>query len=662
MPVNLPLITTEVRSVALQSSRRVEHSKREHVSLLSGALKSQNAAPSPEDPGRTSYTEPMSDASESRRAARTRGPRRRWTLWGVLFVVVLVIAAVVWVAVRGASAKQDLESSVAQVDVLRSQLAKGDTAAAQRTAVELESNAADARAKTSDPVWAVFEYTPVVGGNLRAVRQVAAIVDDVASDAVRPVVGVLDDVDVDAFRPEGGKIDLEPLVTAQPAVADAATALAEAERAAGQIDTGGTVSAVTDAVNQLRTSLASVSEQAAVADRVVRLAPSMLGDGSARHYLVLFQNNAELRAGGGIPGALAVVTAKDGAISLGQQASTSDFPQAEDPVLPLSRDTQGLYGSITGEFIQDVTLTPRFDVSAELAREMWKRQFGQQVDGVLSIDPVTLGYILRATGPVELATGDRLTADNAVQLLLSEAYAKYPDPAVQDAFFASAASAVFTKVSEGGFDPKAFIAALTTGVDEGRVKLWSADEGEQSELTGTPIAGGLPTSDDGSQRFGVYLNDATGAKMDYYLEKTVAVGSQVCRKDGRPTWTVEVTLRNTAPADAATTLPDYVTGAGAFGVSRGAVRTNVVVYAPSSGVYVESSQDGSPASPQTATDGKHPVAQFQTVLSPGKSTKIRIEWLGGPDQGRAPIDAVSTPGVHHAATRPLVTTCGSAVD
>ena len=43
--------------------------------------------------------------------------------------------------------------------------------------------------------------------------------------------------------------------------------------------------------------------------------------------------------------------------------------------------------------------------------------------------------------------------------------------------------------------------------------------------------------------------------MDYYLDKTVAVGSSVCRKDGRPTSVIQVTLKNDAPADAATCLP-----------------------------------------------------------------------------------------------------------
>ncbi|WP_185094148.1 DUF4012 domain-containing protein [Curtobacterium sp. PhB137] len=573
-----------------------------------------------------------------------------------------MILAVAWVGVRGLLAKRDLEASVSHVETLKSQLTKGDTKGAQRTANELEDSAAGARALTGDPVWALFERTPFIGENLAAVRQVSVIVDDVASNAVRPVAGVLGDVDVDAFKPQDGKIDLQPLVTAQPAVARATSALSDATKAADGIDTTDTVSGVTDAVRHLRTSLASVTEQATVADKVVSLVPGMMGEDGAKQYLVLFQNNAELRAGGGIPGAVALLDVEDGKMSLSQQAAGASFGPYDNPVLPLETETRGLYGSITGEYMQDVTLTPRFDTSAELARQMWKQEHRSRVDGVLSLDPVTLGYILKATGPVKLATGDELTSDNAVQVLLSEAYAKYPDPAVQDLFFASAASAVFTKVSEGGFDPKEFIAALTTGVDEGRVKLWSADKDEQAKLAGTAIAGELPVSDDRSQRFGVYLNDATGAKMDYYLEKSVAVGSEVCRKDGRPTWTVEVTLKSTAPADAATSLPEYVTGGGMFGVSPGAVRTNVAIYAPSSGVYVASSQDGKAASPQTATDGDHPVAQFQTLLSPGKSTTIRVQYLGAAARAKTAVDAVSTPGVHQEVTQPLSTSCESPLD
>ncbi len=600
----------------------------------------------------------MSDLPESRRTTARRGSRGRPVLWIVLALVLLLILAVAWVGVRGLMAKRDLEQSVQLVSTLRSELVSGDSAAAQKTADDLQDHAAAARSLTGDPVWSAFQVLPFVGSNLRAVREVAVVVDDVATGAVKPVAGVIGDVNVKAFAPKGGKLDLAPLVNAQPAVHRATTTLAKANRDATAIDTSETLSPVVSAVNQLRNALSSVSAQADAANRAVQLAPAMLGHGGDRRYLLLFQNNAELRAAGGIPGAVALLDVRDGAVHLSNQAAGSTFDQAGGPVLPLTVDTQGLYGAITGEYMQDVTLTPRFDVSAKLAREMWKQKYGQQVDGVLAMDPVTLAYILKATGPVQLPTGDTLTSENAVKLLLSDVYAKYPDPKAQDAFFASAASAVFDKVSSGAFDPKAFISALTDGVQENRLRLWSADKSEQDRLDGTAVTGPLPTSSPSERQFGVYLNDATGAKMDFYLQKTVAVGSAVCRADGRPTSVVQVTLKNTAPADAATSLPDYVTGAGNFGVAPGKVQTNVAVYAAKGEIYLGSTQDGKAAAPHTAVDGDHPVVQVQTLLAPGQSTTFRATFLGSAKQAKAAVTAVSTPTIAQSPVLPATVDCG----
>ncbi|PYY48076.1 DUF4012 domain-containing protein [Curtobacterium sp. MCBD17_023] len=603
----------------------------------------------------------MSDLPESRPAAAHRGPRARVVLWIVVALVLLLIFAVAWVGARGLLAKHHLEQSVALVSTLRTQITGADTTAAQRTAKQLEDHAASARSLTGDPIWGAAQSTPFFGTNLRAVRDVAVVVDDVATGAVRPTAGVLGDLNQEAFRPDNGRIDLQPLADAQPAVARATKTLSEAVDAADDIDTTSTLSPVTSAVNQLRNALATVARQASTANKVVQLAPVMLGHDGNRSYVLLFQNNAELRAGGGIPGAVALLQAKDGAISLGNQAAGSSFGPYDKPVLPLSAATTSLYGDITGRYMQDVNLTPRFDVTGALAREMWKQKFGQQVDGVLAIDPVTLGYILRATGPVQLPTGDTLTSDNAAKLLLSDVYAKYPDPAVQDAFFASAASAVFEKVSSGGFDTKAFIAALTDGTKDGRLRLWSADEAEQKQIAGTAVAGTLPTASARTREFGVYLNDGTAAKMDYYLDKKVSVGSSVCRKDGRPTSVVEVTLKNTAPADAATSLPSYVTGGGYFGTEPGKIKTLVAVYAPPGSIYLEASQDGKGAALQTVTDGEHPVAQIQTLLEPGQSTTFRVAFLGEAKFAKAGVQAESTPGVRQTKVEPLQFDCAEPV-
>ncbi|WIB00737.1 DUF4012 domain-containing protein [Curtobacterium sp. MCBA15_012] len=603
----------------------------------------------------------MSDQPESRRAAAPRGNRARTVLWIVLAVVLLLILAVAWVGVRGVLAKGHLERAVADVGTLRSQLSSGDTDGAQKTATSLQDEAAAARSLTGDPVWGASQYVPFFGTNLRAVRQVSVIVDDIATGAIKPVSGVVGEVGTDSFAPKDGKVDLEPLVRAQAPVQQAATTIDRAKQDADAIDVSGTLSPVTSAVNQLRNALLSVSSQVDVANRVVQLAPAMLGRDGDRRYLLLFQNNAELRAGGGIPGAVALLNVQDGGISLQEQRSGQSFGPYPESVLPLDDGTKGLYGDITGRYMQDVTLTPRFDVSATLAREMWKRETGTEVDGVLAMDPVTLGYLLQATGPVQLPTGDTLNSDNAVSLLLNGVYVRYPNPAVQDAFFASAASSVFQKISSGGFDAKQFIAALTKASGEDRLRLWSADSGEERLIGGTAMAGELPTASRDTRQFGVYLNDGTGSKMDYYLQKTVSVGSSVCRKDGLPTSAVEVTITNTAPADAATSLPKYVTGGGAFGTEPGKIKTLIAVYAPKNAIFLGASQDGKAVGVQTAIDDGHPVAQLRTVLAPGESATFRVAFLGEVQDAKAGTEVLSTPGIQQAKTLPLRFDCATPV-
>jgi hypothetical protein len=597
-------------------------------------------------------------ARASSQAARSTWRRARRVLL-VLAIAVVVCAA--WVGVRGYLASQHLQNAVALATQVRSGIADGGDTTLQR-AHDLQSEVRAAEGLTGDVVWRGAEYIPFIGDDLRAVRQVSAVLSTVADDAVVPVAEVASTLDVESFKPVDGVLDLQPLVDAQPAVDRADSTLTSQLEVARAIDTTGTVSQVTDAVDQLVDVLGGASAQVDVVARAVDLAPGMLGVDGPRDYLVLFQNNAELRATGGIPGAVALLRVEGGKISLVQQASSGDFPRADAPVLPLPVETQGLYGAITGQYIQDVNLTPQFPLSAQLAREMWKRQFGTEVDGVLSMDPVALSYLLTATGPVTLPTGDVLTSDNVVSTLLSTAYSRYSDPSQQDDFFAGAAATVFSSISSGNLDASALLAGLARAGEERRLYLWSADDIEQSRIAETTLAGELPTSTADQPRFGVYFNDGTASKMDYYLDTRISVGQAVCRQDGRPSWVVDVTLTNNAPADAATSLPEYVTGGGQLGTPAGDISTNVSIYAPNAGVFVAAAEDGAEVGLQTASDSGLSVTQYQKTLSPGQTSTMRVEFLGGDAVGSAETSIPgieSTPTVHGTETQSLTINCES---
>nr|WP_246335621.1 DUF4012 domain-containing protein [Microcella alkalica] len=539
----------------------------------------------------------------------------------------MLIAVAAWVAFRGIAARDQLLGALPIAESVKAQVSAGDGDIAAELD-ELQERTRSARELTSDPVWRAVELLPWAGQNLRAFREAAATVDDVAADALPPLGELAASVTLSSLTPRDGAIDLQPIRDAGPALAEAAAALESANERAKAIETAGTIPQIRDAVGQLVGLVNETSEIVSGLDTAAQLLPGMLGGDEPRDYLLMFMNNAELRAGGGIPGAVSILRADQGSLDIVAQSSATALGEFTPAPLPLTDAERILFGEATGLFIQNVTATPVFSRSAELAQAMWAERHGETVDGVIAMDVRALARILQATGPVELAGGIELTSDNAVQVLLSDVYRDIPEPGQQDLFFADAAQRIFSAVTDGSANPGALVDALVNGVGNKRIVVWSDRDHEQTVLAEIELDGGLPESTETITRFGVYLNDSTGAKMNYYLDAAITAGAVVCREDERPSYRVAVRLENAAPADAATSLPDYVTGGGAFGVPPGVIRTNVAVYGPAGSIaYEVRLDDTSTGFASTEHDGLTAVAA--TVdLQPGQTGVLEVLFLG----------------------------------
>jgi hypothetical protein len=585
----------------------------------------------------------------------------RKRFWVAAALLVLIAACGLWLGVRAYLAQREITASEQLAKVVQSQIVAGQAAQVRDGAKELASHVDAARSYVSDPVWQAAGFLPVIGANFSVAAQLAGILSNVTHGAVLPLSDVAESVNPSAVKPAGGVMNLQALTVARPAVAQANGVLQTAYSQVASLQPGfGTLPQLADGIAQFKSVLGEAAQQVSTADTVTSVLPAMLGDTAPRTYLVLFQNNAELRATGGIPGAAAEVRVDHGHISLGRQTAAKDIGKFPQPVLPLADQTKGLYGPIVGQYFQDVNLAPQFPVTARLAAEMWKQHFGDQVDGVISLDPIALSYLLQATGPVGLPTGETLDSNNAVKLLLSDAYAKYEAVAQKDAFFSTAAAVVFAKVSAGGFQPKPMLESLKKAANERRLLVWSSNQKEQEAIEAGNLSGELPAQTSTHGVFGVYLNDATGAKMDYYLRESYRSGGIMCRNDGRPIWEVEVTLTNAAAPDAASSLPEYVTGGGVYGVKPGDVKTQVNVYAPPSAIFTSASLNGSPLDVHRDMDSGYPVAQTEALLAPGQTATLRFQFLG-PPQADAKPDLVSTPTVNTFRTSDLSLTCQDAV-
>jgi hypothetical protein len=562
------------------------------------------------------------------------------------------VVLALWVGIRGALAAQQLNQATPIATSLKKNLLAGDKVTAESEARDLSARTSAAASLTGDPGWAAAELIPFVGPNLQALRLAATSAAVVSTQVVTPLVGLTDAADLKRLAPHDGTIDYSFLEKSAAATAEANGAAVQAQALLAQIDPRFLIAPLGDAVVTLTSAVDSAASAVHAINALTHITPKVLGAGGSTNTLVVVQNPAELRATGGLMGAMALINADKGVLSLVRQATAGDLNHnIVPPVDVVNEDTAAVFGLQPARLISDANVTPDFAQSAEIVSTVWHEKFGDNISSVISLDPVALSYILGATGPVELPGGQVISQENAVSYLLTDVYFQL-DPTEQDAVFAAVAAVVFDHIASGQVDATALLAAVARSGDEHRIFVWNADPKDQKFIAGTTLADLLPSSAKGNAGFGLYLNDATASKMDPYLTTSVVWGLQDhCRQDGRTTAIFDVTLTNTAPANAGEVFPPSVTGAGGHGTPAGNIRTSVMMYGIPDGVWGQALLDGVETPVFTVTTAHYATATRLVELAPGQGTQLTFRMLmpDGVDAHTMSTRLISTPALHFEA-------------
>jgi len=553
---------------------------------------------------------------------------RRWRL--VVAVLLLVLLGVVgWLGWQGYHAMRDLQAAEDSAQDLRDSLTNGDTGVRDRAITDLQDSASSARGRTDGSLWGALTHLPFVGDDVRGVRAVSASLDTLATDAVPPLVETVDGLDGISAK---GRINLDAVERISKPVHAANTALATAKADVADLDSSGYVGPLKSRFNTYVDLVGDAARGLAAGDKTVSVLPTMVGADGPRNYLMIFQNNAEIRATGGMPGSWALLHAEKGKLSMVQQGTASVFGERAQPILPLSKAERAVYDEQLGTYFQDANFTPDFPRAAELWSARWEEQFpGTNLDGVVSLDPVAMSYLLEGTGPIQVG-GQALTEDNIVESLLNKPYLEL-EPAQQDELFAQAARGLFDAVTEDLASPVDFVSGLDRAAGEGRFRVAAFDPAIEEQLAGTGVEGAL-TGDDGSTpHVDIGLNDATGSKMSYYLRYWGDVEATSCR-GGRQALAGSLTLKQSiSPRDAAA-LPESVTGPGDFGTDRGSQLVLIRLYAPYGGSIDGVQLDGKKLDADLRIvdlDGR-PATTVVVLLSTRKDSTLTWSMQAGPDQ------------------------------
>lgn len=216
--------------------------------------------------------------------------------------------------------------------------------------------------------------------------------------------------------------------------------------------------------------------------QVVAVLPSLLGgtgDAAAKkQYLVLLQNNAELRPTGGFIGSIGVLTVQGGKFV---DFRVEDVYEADGQLNGFVEPPAELkqYLGEAQWYLRDVNWSPDFPTVAEQASWFADKTLGIQPDGVIAVNLSVAQHILAATGPLTLPDyNEVITQENIYERAqLHSELNFFPGSTQKRDFLSALASALFQKLTSGSADttvqaagPK-LLPALYSSAQESQVLL-----------------------------------------------------------------------------------------------------------------------------------------------------------------------------------------------
>jgi|GEM_PF-1543306 len=286
------------------------------------------------------------------------------------------------------------------------------------------------------------------------------------------------------------------------------------------------------------------------ADRSLRsfldLAPSLyeiLGRDSAKRYLVIFQNNAELRPTGGFMGSFALVDVDRGRITKIEvpaggpydlQGSLKASVLAPDPLRLVNARWQ----------FQDANWYPDFPASAKKIAWFYGKAGGPSVDGVIALNAPVLAKLIDATGPINMPGYDKLvTADTVLkttqEIVESDAARESGQP---KQFIADLLPKVLDKITTAQGDTMLrAVSIFAESLANKDVQVYLSDPREQEKISAFGWTGAIKPLAPATDSFELVRANIAGQKTDAVIRTDIKHKTAIA-DDGTITDTVTVTL------------------------------------------------------------------------------------------------------------------------
>jgi hypothetical protein len=295
---------------------------------------------------------------------------------------------------------------------------------------------------------------------------------------------------------------------------------------------------------------------------VLEQLPKVAGGGDEqKEYLILFQNDNELRPTGGFLTAYAIIKIKDGKVEAQKSDDIYELDQRFSKKLPIP-DELGRYLTTEKYWnLRDMNISPDFKISMDTFYENYQTVPGEpdDIDGIIAVDTHFLTNLLTVLGPVEVPGHGTFSAENdprcdcpQIIYALSEIitkpvnYVKVDRKGILGPLMRSLLTKAYTA------EKQTWPALFETGfesIQNKHAQFYFFDEQIQEAAETVKVAGRMSPPENGEDFLGIVNANLAGAKSNLFVTYEVKQIILEAPTDGMLTKTVEITYKNSHKAD-----------------------------------------------------------------------------------------------------------------
>jgi hypothetical protein len=292
-----------------------------------------------------------------------------------------------------------------------------------------------------------------------------------------------------------------------------------------------------------------------IASSTIDFWPDIFGFNGQRTYLILFQNNMELRPGGGFIGSYGTLSVNNGKI-IG--FNIYDVYDADgqlkghvEPPYPIRRYLPSLHW-----YLRDSNFNVDFSKGAIASAVFLNTEMHQTVDGVIGVDLSFVRNILSVAGPVYVPDYNQtVNADNFFQVAQAHAQKDFfPGSTQKKDFLRTFYDSLQTKLSqEKNISYTSLLQAVSQSIYEKHILFAFNNVNEQAVFAingwSSSLVDERPTNNSTINDF-IGINEANlGAdKVNYYISRTVSQNVNIA-SDGSINEALTINFKNKSEAN-----------------------------------------------------------------------------------------------------------------